>query len=1036
MANFLCDMKCVRMRTITVDSLDKRLAQPYHPQCFHPSLPLLPSTGAAKRFSSSICSFRRILIVSPRKMTPTVNTHYTTVPIQPHCIAQKAAELPRDQQPKSVVFRFPWRPFLEATVQIVILTLGAVVSVQARLKVFVYLFCALAVPQLFLIATRFQALINGAVRYGERFQNSSPSGRLPESPSSEISQQPISLGNLIRKTITEELGAFRSELADFEKLSIEREEFRNISISQALSSVSESVLALKEDMERRDQLRPSVPYATLQQLEALKTRLSFFERENAGIKHQLKTAQLNYEEALAMAAKSRKEAENASYRELSVREELAVAQSRTIHLDELTDRLDRAESKNLELQEELLSRAREREGLRLSADNANRRVTRVENIANALREKLQKLSGSSSYDAKDAPVDEDSEESEKKFWQRRLRNRGNLGRDSVVYQELLRGSKASLSKEWPSDPLGRDSSTKEEKRPALEGLPADGGFAGKNFKMLESAPNLAGDKKFLSMSGASSESAFSFSRGEFEGEELGTNSRKPSEKAGIDVYELFPKAEDLSGKSSSATQGVIKAPSQVKTSQSDVSGEQDGVAPASKRPLYNEATSEGEQPPSLKPEPLRARNSSGGYMRWLEKASRKNSSQVSSRTPSDSLSESRSPTIQELSPSRSLSTAQPQPDARIQTSEQYDADDKETSMKDNGGVQKPTPSSTTPETNQATRKSEDESINEASDSKDGVKETSTNGAQPASATSGSSSDSRDNTELPSSMNLSVAKVSLLEKGKASNQIGEKVAGGKTKSVNVKNSSSGLVQDNVLPSQDNIKTLEDPAKLRGDPGGPSSIAQIISSKIAEAQAFIEKGRRDGISVSQAATFFEKARNILEECLRLNSLRPQVEATLGECLVAWAKLDLKDQKARWLTWKALEYLSRSVRAQPSDEKALFNCALCNALFGALSSRDVAVRHQYTAAQQFDRLLKLNPSAQVAAYNGGLAYLYLARSNIAYDGKNSSVIQKHFELAIERFAKGVMLNPHDPRNAAYLDTARNEMKNFMDRAKHAEA
>ncbi|KAI0562472.1 hypothetical protein FGB62_59g026 [Gracilaria domingensis] len=970
-------------------------------------------------------------------MTSTFGSNHTAVQIQPHCIAQNVADLPRDSHSKSVVHRFPWRPLAETIIQVAILTLAAVVSIHARLKIFVYLFCVLAVPQLLFIVTRFQAFINVVFGRDARFHKGSPSDKLSESASFDVSEQPRFVGSVVRKTITEELGSLRAELTNFEKVAIEREEFRNLSIAQALSSLNESVLILKEDMERRDQMHPSIPYETLQELESLKTRLSFFERENASIKQQLKASQLNYEETLRSAAKARKEAEDACFRELSAREELAVAQSRILHMDELNDRLDRAESKSMQLQEELLTRAREREGFKLSADDANRRVTRMENVANMLREQLQKLSGNSSSDAQDAPVDEDEEDLQKQFWQKRLRNRGNLGRNSVVYQELLRGSRESLSKEWPSDPLGRGTSAKKEKNQALEGLPADGGFASKNLKMLESATNLANDKKILGMSGAPSQGAFSFSRSEFEEGNRRIATDKSGAREDINVNELFPKAEDLSGKPASETRDNVTDPPQEISKQSDVSGSQETLAETS-NPAQTEKAAPGDQKLKLMGQSSQHGEKSGSYMQWLEKVSQNVSKEPSPRQLSDLTSESRAEKRASAAYRFPL-TGESQPDMPLQSQKGSTIGGSRASTQGNGEMGKLISNTgSTQDSNQTIKQADgaqsygEDTFCETSKNENRVRQPPKRdgNGQALSTLSESSKGTRDDSNPSPSGTKPFAKEPPLGNEKTLRPFEE---GMSAREENNQQKSS-VPQDDVSLSSTYGQVVEDSGQADDNSRGSNSITRTVSSKIADAQTLIEKGRSDGISVSQASSFLEQAKSILEECLKLNTLRSEVEATLGECLVAWAKLDLKDQKARWLTWKALEHLSRSVKAQPSNEKALFNSALCNALFGALSTHELAVRHQYAAAQQFDKLLKLNPSAQVAAYNGGLAYLYLARSNIAYDGENKSVIEKYFVLAIERFAKGVMLNPHDPRNAAYLETARNEMKNFMEREQEA--
>ncbi|PXF48177.1 hypothetical protein BWQ96_02129 [Gracilariopsis chorda] len=932
------------------------------------------------------------------------NRKHTRIQIMPLCVAQKAADLPQETQRHRTTLKIPWRTIAEAVVQLVILAVGATISIQARRKFFVYLFSFMAVPQLYFIVTRFKECGPTTARLNDGTKDAPSSEWLSGPPDVDTELKTAFAESLIRQAIVEEFVSFRSDLDHFQKSSLEREDTRNTVVSQAVSSLDASVLSLRDQLERRDQMRPEVPYATLQELETLKARLNLYERENASLKQQLRNLQFMYEETLRNADKARKDAQDASFRELTAREELAIAQIRIVHLDELTNRLDRAEARSMELEEELLDRTREKEGLKLSADDANRRVARVENVSKMLREKLQKMTGRASAGEQDALSEDNVDDSEQRLWQRRLRNRGNLGRNSVVYQELLRGSKESLIKEWPSNPLGSDAS-KEEKNEALEGLPADGGFSGKGSRMLQSAPTPGGPEKALRMSEAPAEAVFSFSRGEFEKGGIASTDSSTIHKT-ITENELFPDGKGSAQESDSADEDkdvrTFKKEelneNVPETDKSAIEGKQESGG--NLRVPKASGQHQGLDSQSFSPNRTR---SSESYMEWLQESSWKRKDGGKTKTiPRPRLPVPSEPQSADMSSGYQKGAVEPatlDEDGSLNQTRSETADGISSSV-DVRGI----PETFDTEEGECNTANTNGSLeNERTDSEDA-----------------SSRAERSNHSLET--DVQEQEVQSLP---TSNTTAERDSQAEAR-VNGATHEEGLSLKAPFGDQEKVKKS---SNTRYKPNVPSSIVKIVSNKVTNAHELIEKGRKEGISISEASSFLKQAKTILEECLRLSVLRMEIEAALGECLVVWAKLDLRDERARWLTWKALEYLTRCVKALPNNEKALFNSALCNALFGALSSHEVAVHHQYAAAQQFDRLLQINPNAQVAAYNGGLAYLYLARSYVAFERDKKADIQKYFELSIERFAKGVMLNPLDTRNASYLDTARNEMKGFLE-------
>lgn len=432
-----------------------------------------------------------------------------------------------------------WVVVGEAAVQIAIIALAITVSVQARRKFFAYLIAFLSVPQLAGTTRRLlkPAGANTEARAAEEFvqneadvadekddETSSDSELELNAASSALAEKAVEEAALaqskmlslsIRSVVSEEIESLRYAMQQVEQSAIERENSRNFAVADAVASLDTNMRSLRRSIETRNQVESSASFPLVSELELVKSRLKRSEQEKTELEVRLGAAEANFEEAKRAGARARQEADEAASRELILRTELATVSSRLLRLDEVTERLRRIERRNDELEEQVISGTREQEGWKQSVEDAEQRLERIQNISNVLRKKLEGLTGrfTESSSRKGSPRDESPQEAEERFWQKRMQSRGNLGPDSILYEELLGRSKSGSGKIWPSDPLG---SKKKEQKPPIAGLPADGGFGGGENPSSLGGKDVQEAQRRLGAQASEAERIFSFSRGEFD----------------------------------------------------------------------------------------------------------------------------------------------------------------------------------------------------------------------------------------------------------------------------------------------------------------------------------------------------------------------------------------------------------------------------------------------------------------------------------------------------------------------------------------
>lgn len=427
-----------------------------------------------------------------------------------------------------------WLIVLETSLQVAVIALAVMVSIQARKKALSLALGFLSIPALITSAARiFRARasvlepaldveVTDEGKEHEVAPSSSGDAELVKSTVEvDVKEHQLSvpqnelLATSMKSALSEEMNSLRYFIEQFQKATIQREQARNASIADAIVALNGDIRSLRRSIDTRNQVDATAPFSIVSELELVKSRLKETETFKGDLEMQLKATEVNFDEAKRAREQARRQAEEAANREFTLRAELATVSSRLQRLDDVTERLERAEQRNDELREQILSRTAEQESLRQSAEDAERRVLRVENISQVLRNKMQEITGRGAELFKDAKEDRremSPEEQESEYWMKKLRSRGNLGPDSIVFDDLINGKKRA-PKIWPSDPLGAQQRRKEPS-PRVESMPPDGGFGGEQSPSLAPGSSTPGEDKMLP-SVPANEKIFSFSRGEF-----------------------------------------------------------------------------------------------------------------------------------------------------------------------------------------------------------------------------------------------------------------------------------------------------------------------------------------------------------------------------------------------------------------------------------------------------------------------------------------------------------------------------------------
>lgn len=881
-----------------------------------------------------------------------------------------------------------WLFLAESAVQVAILALAIVGSMQTRRRALTSLVALVSVPQAILIANRLWRRIRSPPRVLS--ESVDPSTQKAEplvagSNSMEATQEQeqhggelttvqsklVSTG--IRSAVAEEVSSLRYAIEQVEQTIENRQQARNLAIAEAIASLDENLRGLRRSVDTRNQTEKSAPFALVSELEIVKSRLKQSEREKVELEIRLRAVEENFDEAKRQGERARREALEATSKEVGLRTELAIASSRLLRVEELTERLDTAERMNDELQERILNGTREQEGLRQSAQDAERRVVRVENIARLLRDKVQELTGRPlpkfGQDDGDG-LDEGKKTADGQFWPQRLRGKGDLRPDSVVYQEMLREKKRSNSPLWPRDPLGIEQERQEAGQRKM--LPDDGGF-GTGESFTESSENDNGGSRMLSPEGGS-DVMFSFSRGEFdmsnpnktEAERLDESDASPQETRKSSIKEQYSQSEESTSDSVQSSEKPVSKDDTISTSlnvEEVVTGNS------------SVSTTEDDQ---IKPAPF-----SEGQQQQEEDYAQKEESKPREGT---------------------LSTEQ-LPNANILNDSALEND--KVADKDQGGASPSDLKNSDLVRSQSPVKHDSE--NEASEQ---LEETSQEPEVSLNVTSVSNGNYENQQSVPLETRNSGGTHATPDQADVLQRTGSSIIEtGQPSTVLI----SGETDLQLEQSRATTSYLE--SLSRNDEVKPVESTEDL---ILNARELVQKARVRGLAVKQADVLFTKATEKFERVILELDDRTDAEADLGGCLLAWAKTNIADPHARNRLLRALELLQSSCDSRPNDETVLFNTGLCLCLLASTSTEEEALEHYKMACDKYEKLIQVNYNSRIACFNCGLAYVSLGRLSI---GKGVEV-KRCFERAVVLFERSLELKPGDSKAISYLDDCRRQL------------
>lgn len=951
-----------------------------------------------------------------------------------------------------------WRFLAETAIQLTIAGFAVAASVVAKTRFFAFASAFLCVPQVVLSVRRF--LRETEIQTG----NEALPDTKPEVPEEGIAmengeeEEPEALINstIIRSAVAEEVDILRYSIERMETATLQREHARNRSIAEALASLDEGIRAVRRTVETRNQIESSAPFALVAELEQTRSRVKDAEREKVELQVKLQLSESNFNEAKRQGERARREADDAVQRELLLRTELATVSSRLVRLDEITVRLDTAERRNDELREELVSGSREQENLRQSAADAERRVLRVENISRILREKLQAFTGRGDEsrkggDRRDRDADADAE-AEDEFWQRRLRKRASLpGPGSLLYQELLGGSKeGDSSKEWPQAPL--EGGAKEKKRRAqLENLPADGGFGSTSASgaNIEQSDGQSGSRAQLPSS--TGDTIFSFSRGEFEGSEppfaktppaaLHEEGKKQDE--GWDGKTAENSRVDAELEDEPVRQENLESEESVKRIPVDEEIETPGPrAPMAEEARESEHTVEigksgsGEPKSEVVERRMRdvagdSRPSSGEEISTLreDKEALQDATSIGEVAPASASPWSHAPRVGDsLQPSdEEVNDVEANvvsgEDVTVRGDSEIDLrpESVKTDEVTRKGQQEPIEQESAVEAaNMPENESEDHSM-DAADSRDDASVTA------AEAKTESTKMEQDIQSPPrpqdgliaSSQEGSIASEPAVQERSPEDTYSE------TASNDLSDDTTEL--NSGRPSSVDAGTAVTPEGNEGNSGERSIFKEGVpvptaSELVDAANELVKKARARGLAVAESNILFKRAISKLEAAMSLGLERAFVQAEFGGILLAWAKVNLGDPAAYTRLTRALGHLSASLDARPDDETTIFNTGLCLCLLASSSEAPQATKYYTRACELYDQLLRINGDSRIGSFNCGLAYISLGR--LSNDESDVGTRIKYFETAAERFTRSLELKVGDSKAQSYLEDCNREI------------
>jgi tetratricopeptide (TPR) repeat protein len=189
-----------------------------------------------------------------------------------------------------------------------------------------------------------------------------------------------------------------------------------------------------------------------------------------------------------------------------------------------------------------------------------------------------------------------------------------------------------------------------------------------------------------------------------------------------------------------------------------------------------------------------------------------------------------------------------------------------------------------------------------------------------------------------------------------------------------------------------------------------------SLLAEAKILVQSVRRKSLSVTESDVFYSEAIEKQRIALDLTIGASHALAEYGATLLSWARSDLNGEFARDRLEESSRSLALALEKTPSDEVSLFNRGLCICLIAAAHASGQGQGLYAEACRMYDKLLELNPSSRIGAFNCGLAYISRARL-AETDAPGSSVATECYLAAKARFQSALALQPDDGKASAYL-------------------
>lgn len=206
--------------------------------------------------------------------------------------------------------------------------------------------------------------------------------------------------------------------------------------------------------------------------------------------------------------------------------------------------------------------------------------------------------------------------------------------------------------------------------------------------------------------------------------------------------------------------------------------------------------------------------------------------------------------------------------------------------------------------------------------------------------------------------------------------------------------------------------------------PSSEAVDLESLLTEARELIRNARRKDQPVAVTDDLFSRATSNLKTIVRTTDNSVNALAEYGAALLAWAKSDLTNELSHQRLKEASHCLALVIEQFPNDEVSLFNRGLCLCLIAASQSSENSEDLYSEACELYSRLLQLNPSSKVGAYNCALAFISRARLAEARPTPSSDV-ETNYRQASTCLERALDLEPSDLKAKSYLEECKRALQ-----------